>query len=79
MEFDIIDVTEEELEKFTAVQMQLLRTAQKNKNNLKYNLEKDLEIFSRIVLTGDVKNSSLYEQKKAELTAEYNREIAALI
>ena len=59
MEFDIIDVTEEELEKFTAVQMQLLRTAQKNKNNLKYNLEKDLEIFSRIVLTGDVKNSSL--------------------
>ena len=41
MEFDIIDVTEEELEKFTAVQMQLLRTAQKNKNNLKYNLEKD--------------------------------------
>ena len=60
MEFDIIDVTEEELEKFTAVQMQLLRTAQKNKNNLKYNLEKDLEIFSRIVLTGDVKNSSLY-------------------
>ena len=31
MEFDIIDVTEEELKHYTAVQMQVLRTAQKNK------------------------------------------------
>ncbi|MDE6504922.1 MAG: hypothetical protein K2L42_03540 [Clostridia bacterium] len=79
MEFDIIDITEEELKNLTAVQMQLLRTAQKNKNNLKYNLEKDLEIFSRLMLTDDVKNSSIFEQKKAELTAEYNRETAVLI
>ena len=36
MEFDVIEVTEEELKNFTAVQMQLLRTAQKNKNALRY-------------------------------------------
>lgn len=29
MEFDVIEVTEEELKNFTAVQMQLLRTTQK--------------------------------------------------
>ena len=34
MEFDIIDLTEEELKKLTNVQMQLLRTAQKKKNEL---------------------------------------------
>ena len=79
MEFDIIDITEEELKNLTTVQMQLLRTAQKNKNNLKHNLEKDLEVFARLVLTDDVGNSSLYEQKRAELVAEYDREVAALV
>ena len=45
MEFDIIDVTEEELKHYTAVQMQVLRTAQKNKNELLHKMEKELALF----------------------------------
>lgn len=78
MEFDVIDISEEELKDFTVVQMQLLRTAQKNKNTLTYNLGKDLEIFKRLLLTGDVGNSSLFEQKSAELKAEYDRRVAEI-
>lgn len=78
MEFDIIEITEEELAKYSAVQMQLLRTAQKNKNKLRRNLEKEMEMFKQIVLTDDVYDSSLIEQKRAELEADFNYEVEIL-
>ena len=40
MKFDVVKVTDEELKNFTAVQMQLLRTAQKSKNELLHKVEK---------------------------------------
>ncbi|MDE7215136.1 MAG: hypothetical protein K2N68_04810 [Clostridia bacterium] len=51
MKFDVIEVTEEQLAKYSAVQMQLLRTAQKNKNELKYKTERELELFKKLLLT----------------------------
>ena len=79
MIFDIIEVTDEELSRFTTVQMQLLRTAQKNKDELKYNLEKDMELFTKLVLTNDMKGSTLIEQKRAELEKELKRKLDIMV
>lgn len=79
MTFDIIEITEEELKNYSAVQMQLLRTAQKNKNKLRRNLEKEMEMFEQIVLTDDVYNSSLVAQKRAALEAEFDYEVEILV
>lgn len=79
MTIDIIDVTDEELKNFTVVQMQLLRTAQKNKNELLYNLEKDIKLFEKLVLTNDMKESTLAEHKRAELESEYQRKLNIII
>ena len=72
MEFDIIELTPEELSNFTSVQMQLLRSAQKNKNTLRENMDRDLRLFKSLPLTDDVFNSSLYAQKRAELEREFD-------
>lgn len=79
MEFDIVEISEEELKRFTAVQMQILRTAQKSKNELVHKMEKDLALFKKLVYTDDMKESSLLEQKKAELQAELDYQIAILV
>ena len=67
MVFDIIDLTEEELKKLTNVQMQLLRTAQKKKNELARKSGQDLEMFIRLAHTNGMRDSSLIEHKRAEL------------
>ena len=78
MEFDIIDLTEEELKKLTAVQMQLLRTAQKKKNELVRKNAQDLALFKKLAYTNGMKDSSLFEQKRAELNEQLNYEVEIL-
>ena len=78
MEFDILHLTEEELAKFTAVQMQLLRTAQKKKNELKYKMEQDLELYKRVVLTDGMRDSSLIDSKREELEKDFNYQVGIL-
>lgn len=78
MEFDVIELTEEEIGEFTNVQMQLLRTAQKNKNSLRHKLEQDIELFRKLVLTDGMKNSSLLDHKRAELEGEFDYQVAIL-
>ena len=51
MEFDIVEISDEELKNFTPVQMQILRTAQKNKNELVHKMEKELALFKKLVYT----------------------------
>ncbi|MBD5632406.1 MAG: hypothetical protein HDP34_04175 [Clostridia bacterium] len=79
MEFDIIQKTEEELKKLTTVQMQLLRTAQKEKNQLRHKLEQEMELFEQLVYTDGMKASSLIAQKRAELEKEFNYELEILV
>ena len=79
MKYDVVEVTEEELKKFTAVQMQILRTAQKDKDELLRKTEKDLALFKKLVYTDDMKESSLLEQKRAELQAEYEYQLAIIV
>lgn len=78
MEFDIIDLTEEELNKLTTVQMQLLRTAQKKKNELTRKTEQDLALFKKLVYTNGMVDSSLLEQKRAELQRNLEYEVGLL-
>lgn len=78
MTFDIVEYTEEELDGFTAIQMQLLRSAQKKKNELQHNMESDLAMYKKVVLTNGMVNSTLYEQKAAELEAEFEYQVEIL-
>lgn len=74
MNFDIIKITEEELRNLTSVQMQLLRTAQKKKNEMRENLEQDMQTFRCFLLTNGTENSSLAEQKRASLESGFRSE-----
>ena len=79
MYFDIISVTEEELANYSAVQMQLLRTAQKKKDKMLKQMDDDLKLFEKLVMTNDMKSSSLIAQKAAELQANYDYELEILV
>lgn len=79
MEFDVIELSEQELASLTTVQMQLLRTAQKNKNELYRKMQQDIALFKKVVYTDGMKDSSLLEQKQAELEEEYNYKISVIV
>ncbi len=79
MKIDVIEMTEEELKKLTTIQMQLVRSAQKSKNELRVNLEKDIKLFEKLVLTNDLRNSPLLELKRAELEAEFSRKLDIIV
>ncbi|MDE6000906.1 MAG: hypothetical protein K2N33_05895 [Clostridia bacterium] len=78
MEFDIIDITQEEINKLTTVQMKLLRTAQQKKDELYRKAEKELKVYRALTLGAGMKYSSLFSSKQAELQAEINYETAIL-
>ena len=79
MEFDIIELTEEELKKLNTAQMQLLRTAQKKKNALVHKAEREYEAFREKVMTAGLKNSSLLNDKKSRLDADVEYECSIII
>ncbi len=70
MRFDIIDVTEEQLKEFTSVQLKMLRTAQQKKDDLVYKADKEMQMFTNIVLTAGMKNSTLLRDKRTQLDGE---------
>lgn len=78
MEFDIIDLTEEETEMLTTIQLKLLRTAQQNKNELYHEMQAELETYRLMCKTNNVYLSSLYEDKQVELQAEFDYQVAIL-
>ena len=78
MDFDIIELTEEELDMLSTIQLKLLRTAQQNKNELYRRLQSDLQAYYLMCNTNNVYLSSLYQDKKAELEAEYDYEVEVL-
>ncbi len=78
MMFDIIDTTKYDVTAFSDVQMSMLRSAQKKKNELLHNLELDLRVFRNVFLANGMEFSSLFEAKKAELTAECDRQVAII-
>lgn len=78
MTFDIIELNEGELDAFSTIQVQLLRTAQKKKNELKHKLESELQLFMGLILGNGMVNSTLYENKRKELEAEFEYQVEIL-
>ncbi len=75
---DILDLSESEVEALSVVQQKLVRTAQKSKNELEHQLELDKQSYFDILVGAHMLNSSLYEDKCAELDGEYEREVEIL-
>lgn len=75
MTFDIIDVTEDEVQQFETVRLKLLRTAQQKKDELYHKLQASLEEQKRLIYSNGMASSTLYAQISAELTAEYNYQV----
>ena len=78
MTFDIIDMEEEDLLALSTVQMRLLRTAQQEKDDLTYELERDKQTFYNIVVADGMLNSGIYDAKCDELDEEYEQKVAVL-
>lgn len=78
MTFDIINISEEETANLETIQVKLLRTAQQKKNELYHKLEEELKVYKKLTMTNGVYHSSLYDDKAAELTAEYEYQVKIL-
>lgn len=78
MQFDIINITDGELEALTVVQMKMLRTAQQKKDELYHKADKDMKMFRAIAYTSGMENSTLIEAKRAELREELDYQTAVL-
>ena len=78
MKFDIIPITQTELDLLTVVQTKMLRTAQLKKNELYMKAEKELENFREMLMSAGTVNSTLYEAKKSELDADCAYQTAIL-
>ena len=72
MQFDVIELTEEEIEDLTIAQMKLLRKAQRSKDELIRKAEQDFEQFKQSVWTAGMKYSSLLDDKREEIDNELN-------
>lgn len=78
MNFDIIDISQEEAEQLETVQLKLLRTAQQKKNELTQKLKVQLAEYKAITYSNGAHLSSLYEEFEKEATAEYDRQVEVL-
>lgn len=78
MVFDIIEVTDAEYEAMSNVQRQLLRSAQKKKNELQKKMEAELQLSKQMILSNGLQSSTLYEQKAADLQAKFEYEVEVI-
>lgn len=78
MTFDIIEITEEEAQALSTVQLKLLRTAQQKKNELAHKLEIQLEEYLSLALTDGMEKSSVLGDYQSEARAEYERQVEIL-
>ena len=78
MQFDIIDITQDEVDELPAVRQKLIRTAQQKKNELEHKLEQQLQAYYCLCNTNNMYLSSLYNDKKAELEAEVDYQVEIL-
>ena len=78
MEFDVIEITEEQVKKLTNVQMKLLRTAQQKKHELVRKAEKELRVYRALTLGAGMKYSSLNLSKQEDIQKELNLQTVLL-
>lgn len=78
MEFDILNLTEEELDALSVIQVNLLRTAQQTKNELFHEMEKKKEQFKITLANNNTGLSSLYYEKCQALEKEFDYQVEIL-
>ncbi|MGN0805806.1 MAG: hypothetical protein ACI4MC_02100 [Candidatus Coproplasma sp.] len=79
MIFDIVDITEDEVDLLTTVQKKLLRTAQQKKDEMVRKRDKQLYELKIMLNSNNVENSSIYRQTAAEIQNEYQTELDILV
>ena len=78
MEFDIIDITEEEVKGLAVVQQKLLRTAQQKKNELQHKLDQQIEEYRWLLYINGTHKSSLLNSVEDELLEEFEYQVEIL-
>ena len=78
MEFDVINLSREELNGLNFWQMKQLRTAQQEKNELERDAEKQWQQFREKVLSAGMKNSTLLDDKRMALDNEVKYKCAII-
>ena len=79
MEIDVIEISQEEYQSLSAGRKELVRAAQKRKNELRRRTQRELSEYKNAVYAADMKESSLIEQMRVKLEADfaYETEIIA--
>lgn len=79
MIFNIIDITEDELDHLTTVQKKLLRTAQQKKDEM--DRKRDEQLFELKIMcnSNNVESSSIYRQTANKIQSDYQTELDVLI
>ncbi len=78
MDFDIIDISEDEAKLLETVQLKLLRTAQQKKDELYHKLQLQLAEYKKMTFANGTFKSSLYSSFSTEANNEYDRQIEIL-
>ncbi len=78
MTFDIIEITDEEVENLSVVQLKLLRTAQQKKDALEHKLKDQLREYRLTFATSGRKMSTLYDAMEFDLYQEFNYQVEIL-
>lgn len=78
MQYDVIEISEEELSQLSTIQIRLLRTAQQKKDEMCRNAERDKQLFYRIALTNGIFNSSIVAAKNKEIDDELYMQLKIL-
>ncbi len=79
MIFDIVDITEDEVELLTTVQKKLLRTAQQKKDEMVRKRDKQLFELKIMLNSNNMENSSIYSQMAAEIQRDFQTELDILV
>ncbi|MGN1060202.1 MAG: hypothetical protein ACI4QN_00565 [Candidatus Coproplasma sp.] len=79
MIFDIVDITEDEVDLLTTVQKKLLRTAQQKKNEMVRKRDKQLYELKIMLNSNNMENSSIYRQMEEEIQKDYQTELDILV
>ena len=78
MEFNKIDISEDDLEKLTVAQMKMLRAAQQKKNELYHKMDIEYNIYLRQVFAAGMKQSNLLADKWREQYEEFDFQCAII-
>lgn len=79
MTFDIVDITEDEVDLLTTVQKKLLRTAQQKKNEMVRKRDEQLFELKIMCNSNNMASSCVYAQTAAKIQSDYQTQLDILV